>query len=37
MLPVCVAHANDRMPAERVVAVSGALILLSGVGSVRVR
>ena len=34
LYPVCVAHANDRMPAERVVAVSGALILLSGVGSV---
>jgi MFS family permease len=34
LYPVCVAHANDRMPAERVVAVSGALILLSGLGSV---
>ncbi len=34
LYPVCVAHANDRMPADRVVAVSGALILLSGVGSV---
>ena len=31
--PVCVAHANDRMPAERVVSVSGRLILISGVGS----
>jgi MFS family permease len=31
--PVCVAHANDRMPAERAVAVSGRLILISGVGS----
>jgi MFS family permease len=31
--PVCVAHANDRMPAERAVAVSGRLILVSGVGS----
>lgn len=34
LYPVCVAHANDRMPADRVVAVSGALILLSGLGSV---
>ena len=32
--PVCVAHAHDRMPADRVVAVSGKLILLSGLGSV---
>jgi MFS family permease len=31
--PVCVAHANDRMPAERAIAVSGRLILISGVGS----
>ncbi|HTO60811.1 MAG TPA: MFS transporter [Bradyrhizobium sp.] len=31
--PVCVAHANDRMPAERAVSVSGRLILLSGIGS----
>ena len=31
--PVCVAHANDRMPAERAVAVSGRLILISGTGS----
>jgi MFS family permease len=31
--PVCIAHANDRMPAERAVAVSGRLILISGVGS----
>ncbi|MBA4099556.1 MAG: hypothetical protein C0484_22630 [Rhodospirillum sp.] len=31
--PVCVAHANDRMPAERAVAVSGRLILIFGVGS----
>lgn len=31
--PVCVAHANDRLPAERAVAVSGHLILISGVGS----
>jgi MFS family permease len=31
--PICVAHANDRMPAEKAVAVSGRLILVSGVGS----
>jgi MFS family permease len=31
--PVCVAHAHDRMPVDRVVAVSGRLILLSGLGS----
>lgn len=31
--PICVAHANDRMPAERAVSVSGRLILISGVGS----
>jgi MFS family permease len=31
--PICVAHANDRMPAERAVAVSGRLILISGIGS----
>lgn len=34
LYPVCVAHAHDRMPADRVVAVSSRLILLSGVGSV---
>lgn len=34
LYPVCVALANDRMPADRVVAVSSALILLSGLGSV---
>jgi MFS family permease len=34
LYPVCVAHAHDRMPADRVVAVSGRLILVSGVGSV---
>jgi MFS family permease len=32
--PVCVANAHDRMPADRVVAVSGQLILISGIGSV---
>ena len=31
--PICVAHANDRMPAERAVLVSGRLILISGTGS----
>jgi fucose permease len=31
--PVCVAHANDHMPAEHAVAVSGRLILISGIGS----
>jgi len=34
LYPVCVAHAHDRMPADRVVAVSGQLILVSGIGSV---
>jgi MFS family permease len=34
LYPVCVAHAHDRMPADRVVAVSGLLILVSGLGSV---
>jgi MFS family permease len=34
LYPVCVSHAHDRMPADRVVAVSGTLILLSGLGSV---
>ena len=34
LYPVCVSHAHDRMPADRVVAVSGGLILLSGLGSV---
>jgi MFS family permease len=33
LYPVCVAHAHDRMPADRVLAVSGRLILISGVGS----
>jgi MFS family permease len=32
--PVCVAHAHDRMPADKVVAVSSRMILLSGIGSV---
>ena len=31
--PVCVAHANDHMPAEHAVSVSGRLILVSGIGS----
>jgi MFS family permease len=34
LYPVCVAYAHDRMPADRVVAVSSRLILLSGLGSV---
>lgn len=34
LYPVCVAHAHDQMTADRVVAVSGRLILLSGFGSV---
>jgi MFS family permease len=34
LYPVCVAHALDRMPADRVVPVSGRLILVSGLGSV---
>jgi MFS family permease len=34
LYPVCVAHALDRMPADRIVAVSGRLILVSGIGSV---
>jgi len=34
LYPVCVAHAHDCMPADRVVAVSSRLILVSGVGSV---
>ena len=31
--PVCVAHANDRVGPEHVVAVSGQLILISGIAS----
>jgi MFS family permease len=34
LYPVCVAHAFDRMPADKVVAVSSRLILVSGLGSV---
>ena len=34
LYPVCVAHAHDRMPVDRVLAVSGRLILVSGIGSV---
>jgi MFS family permease len=33
LYPVCVANAHDRMPADRVVAVSSWLILASGFGS----
>lgn len=31
--PVCVAHANDRVEADKVVAVSGQLILINGIAS----
>jgi len=34
LYPVCVAHAHDRMGRDRVVPVSGRLILLSGIGSI---
>jgi MFS family permease len=34
LYPVCVANAYDHMPADRVVAVSGRLILVSGLASV---
>jgi MFS family permease len=34
LYPVCVAHAHDRMAPDWVVAVSGRLILVSGLGSV---
>ena len=34
LYPVCVADAHDRMPADRIVAVSGQLILVSGLGSI---
>jgi MFS family permease len=34
LYPVCVADALDRMPADRIVAVSSRLILVSGIGSV---
>lgn len=34
LYPVCVANAHDQMPRDRVVAVSGRLILVSGFGSV---
>jgi MFS family permease len=33
LYPVCVANAHDRTPADRVLAVSGRLILTSGLGS----
>ena len=33
LYPVCVAHALDRMPADRVVAVSSRLILMNGLGA----
>jgi MFS family permease len=34
LYPVCVANAHDLLPADRVVAVSGRLILVNGLGSI---
>jgi MFS family permease len=34
LYPICVAHAHDRMPLDKVLAVSSRLILVSGIGSV---
>jgi MFS family permease len=34
LYPICVAHAHDRMPSDRILAVSSSLILVNGVGSV---
>jgi MFS family permease len=34
LYPVCVANAHDQLPADQVVAVSGRLILISGLGSI---
>lgn len=34
LYPVCVANAHDRMPVDQVIAVSGQLILISGLGSI---
>ncbi|MET0429202.1 MAG: MFS transporter [Microvirga sp.] len=34
LYPLCVSHAHDRMPSDRVLAVSGRLILVSGIGSI---
>jgi MFS family permease len=34
LYPVCVANAHDQLPADRVVALSSQLILVSGLGSV---
>lgn len=34
LYPVCVADAHDQLPADQVVAVSGRLILVSGLGSI---
>lgn len=33
LYPVCVSHAMDHLPAERVVSISGRMILVSGIGS----
>ena len=34
LYPVCVANAHDQMPADQIVALSGRLILISGLGSI---
>ena len=34
LYPVCIANAHDCMPADKVLAVSGHLLLISGIGSV---
>ena len=34
LYPVCVSYAHDNMPSDKVVAVSGQLILISGIGSI---
>jgi len=34
LYPICVAHAHDRMPFDKVLVVSSRLILVSGIGSV---
>jgi MFS family permease len=34
LYPICVAHAHDRMPLDKVLVVSSRLILVSGIGSV---
>jgi MFS family permease len=34
LYPICIANAHDQMPSDKVVAVSGRLILISGLGSI---